>query len=125
MTIGGKQGASQKGFVVALIREENGKALCSYPMFGSTQLSEHGGFLGGQVFLEVGERVAISITFEDGEEFHVAARVDGLQFGESPGVVVTFSHSSPEQRTALGRKISSLQASQETRLETGTDGGND
>ena len=77
-------------------------------MFRETQLSEKGGFLGGEVFLEVGERVAMSIKFNDGEEFHVAARVDGLQFGESPGVIVTFSHSSPQQRKALACKISSL-----------------
>ncbi len=99
-----KTATTQAKYTVALVRDASGAEPYVYPMFERSYLSATGGFLAGEVFLEVGEVVTIQITFDDAA-LQVTARVDGLQFGDAPGVTVTFVDSSNAQKKALAARF--------------------
>ena len=115
-----KSGSMQTKYRVALVRSEGGQDICVYPMFERAYLSAAGGFLAGEVFLEVGEVVTIQISFVD-EVLNVTARVDGLQFGDAPGVTVTFVDSSEAEKQALAARFPQTRRVRQRRRKT--DGG--
>jgi len=78
-----------------------------YLMLESSELSEDGGFLGGNIFFEVAEEFTLQLSRSGADSMRVRVRVVEIERGDEPGMWVEFVDVGDVERKKLGELIAS------------------
>ncbi len=87
--------------VPASVIGTNRDANPSYGMYQTTEISEDGAFLRGQMLLEPNERFTLELAFEDGTKVRAGALVERVDREPVPGLDVRFTEMSQPARDYL------------------------